>query len=170
MGWGRPAGLIAGTGGALAVLVLLRVGAGALYAPHPAPQDPGPATAPAGAAPPTDTTATETTPTGAPDLPAGDAAAGRVVFNRCAACHAIDGPNRIGPHLDGVVGREKASVPDFAYSPALRAMAGQVWTPEALDAFLRNVRGYAPGTKMAFAGIASAQDRADLIAYLQSAP
>lgn len=155
----KPARLIAGTCGALALLILLRMGAGAIYAPHvSAPDGPDRIAAPA-AAPPADT---------GPLV--GDAAAGRVVFNRCSACHAIDGPNRIGPHLDGVVGRDKASVPDFAYSPALRAMAGQVWTPEALDAFLRNVRGYAPGTKMAFAGIASAQDRADLIAYLQSVP
>lgn len=154
----NPARLIAGTCGALALLILLRMGAGAIYAPHvPAPDVPVRVAAPAPA--PADTGPL-----------AGDAVAGRVVFNRCAACHAIDGPNRIGPHLDGVVGREKASVPDFAYSPALRAMAGQVWTPDALDAFLRNVRGYAPGTKMAFAGIAGAQDRADLIAYLQSAP
>ena len=81
-----------------------------------------------------------------------------------------DGVEAIGPHLDGVVGRQKASVDGFAYSGALRAMEGEEWTPERLDAFLRNPRGYAPGTKMAFAGLRDAQDRADVIAYLQANP
>ncbi|MDB6452424.1 c-type cytochrome [Falsirhodobacter sp. 20TX0035] len=151
--------LIAAGAGALLVYGGLTGLASVLYAPPVVPL--AYAIAPVEAPPPP--------PSAAEVLAQGDPAHGRDVFVRCQACHKL-GTNGIGPHLDGVVGRAKASVPGFAYSGALRATADQAWTPEDLDAFLTNPRGYAPGTKMAFAGLPNAQDRADVIAYLQTQP
>ena len=96
-----------------------------------------------------------------------DAAAGEGEFRPCSSCHALDGSDGVGPHLNGVVDREVASVDGFGYSGALVAVA-DVWTPEALNGFLTNPSDYAPGTAMNFRGIRDAQDRANLIAYLQS--
>ena len=88
------------------------------------------------------------------------------MFGKCRACHKLDGSNATGPHLDGVVGRDVASVPDFNYSGAL-VEAADVWTPENLNHFLENPRGYAPGTAMSFNGLSDIEDRANLIAYLE---
>jgi len=98
---------------------------------------------------------------------AADAAEGEGVFRKCAACHKLDGSNAVGPHLDGVVGRDKSAVPDFNYSGAL-AEVGGAWTVENLYAFLEDPKGYAPGTSMAFAGLAKSEERADVIAYLET--
>ena len=101
-------------------------------------------------------------------LAAADPAKGERVWGKCRACHKVeDGVNGTGPHLYGVVGRDVASVDGFGYSGALVAVA-DVWTPENLQAFLENPKGYAPGTKMSFAGLKKAEDRADLIAWLDS--
>ncbi|MBC7138076.1 MAG: cytochrome c family protein [Defluviimonas sp.] len=99
---------------------------------------------------------------------AADPAAGERVFGKCKACHKIDGTNGVGPHLDGVVGRDIASVEGFAYSDALSGLEG-TWTPETMEAFLANPKGYAPGTKMTFAGLPKVADRANVIAYLAAA-
>lgn len=97
-----------------------------------------------------------------------DADSGSKVFRKCAACHKLeDGANATGPHLYAVVGRDIAAVPDFGYSGALASLEG-AWTPEELSAFLENPKGYAPGTSMGFAGLRKVEDRADVIAYLQS--
>lgn len=95
-----------------------------------------------------------------------DAAAGEAVFAKCRACHKLDGSDGVGPHLNGVVDRAKASSEGYAYSEVLAGMAADAWTPENLNGFLENPRGYAPGTKMAFAGLPRADERANLIAYL----
>lgn len=94
---------------------------------------------------------------------------GEGVFNKCKACHTIEegGPNKVGPNLYGVLQNDIASHGDFAYSPVLSGMEG-TWTFEALNEFLANPRGYAQGTKMAFAGIKKDSDRADLIMYIRS--
>lgn len=94
-----------------------------------------------------------------------DADAGEKVFNKCKACHKLDGSNGTGPHLDGVVGRDVAAVDGFSYSDAMIAHGG-AWTPEELEAFLHKPKDYMPGTKMSFAGLKDVEDRADLIAYL----
>ena len=76
----------------------------------------------------------------------------------------------MGPHLNGVVGREVAAVAGFSYSPAMvehKAEAPQ-WTPEALQEFLTNPKAVVKGTKMAFAGLPKVEDRANLVAYLQT--
>lgn len=102
----------------------------------------------------------------------GDAAAGETVFRKCMACHEVGegARNKVGPELNGVVGRQIAAIEDFNYSGALVEMgeAGETWTPEALSAFLEAPRGYAPGTKMAFPGLKDEADRDDVIAYLSS--
>ncbi|WP_415183728.1 c-type cytochrome [Phaeovulum sp.] len=98
---------------------------------------------------------------------AGDAELGAKVFGKCKACHKIDGKNATGPHLNGVVGRPIASVEDFKYSDAMSGHGGD-WTPEVLDAYLTKPKDYIPGNKMSFAGLKKPEDRANLIAYLES--
>ncbi|HSA80282.1 MAG TPA: cytochrome c family protein [Geminicoccaceae bacterium] len=94
---------------------------------------------------------------------------GQAVAKKCASCHSFEegGANKIGPALWGVVGRDIASVGGFAYSDALASQEG-VWDYESLGRFLANPKGWAPGTKMAFAGLKKDQDLADAIAYLRS--
>ena len=100
-------------------------------------------------------------------LASADPAAGEKAFGKCKSCHKLDGNNAVGPHLDGVVGRAVASVEGFKYSEAMASHGGD-WAPETLDAFIANPKEYVPGTKMAFAGIKGAEERANLIAYLQT--
>ncbi|GLK64122.1 c-type cytochrome [Paracoccus kondratievae] len=100
-------------------------------------------------------------------LASADAAAGEKVFGKCKACHKLDGTDGTGPHLNGVVGRAVASISGFNYSDGMKAHGGD-WTPEALQEFLTNPKSVVKGTKMAFAGLPKVQDRANLIAYLQS--
>lgn len=120
------------------------------------------------AAPAEDGAAAEEGPDFATLLASADAAAGEKAFGKCKSCHKLDGNNAVGPHLDGVVGRDVASVEDFSYSDAMAAHEG-AWTPEELNAFITNPKEHVPGTKMAFAGIKSAEERANLVAYLQTA-
>jgi cytochrome c len=100
-------------------------------------------------------------------LAAGDPAAGKSIFSRCAACHNATkgGPNMIGPNLFGVVGRNAGTKPGFSYSNAMKS-SGITWTPDKLDAYLTHPAQVVPGNRMSFAGIADAKQRADLIAYL----
>lgn len=92
---------------------------------------------------------------------------GASVFRKCSACHKVDGSDGVGPHLNGVVGREIAAVGGFGYSGALTGLEG-AWTPEELYAFLADPKGYAPGTTMGFAGLNKPEDKANVIAYLES--
>lgn len=95
-----------------------------------------------------------------------DADKGAKGFSKCKACHKIEeGANGTGPTLYGIVGRAIASVPGFSYSDALTGLGGN-WGPAELNGFLESPKNYAPGTKMGFAGVKKAEDRADLIAYL----
>ena len=99
---------------------------------------------------------------------AADIAKGERVFRKCSACHKVeDGANATGPHLYGVVGRAKAAVDGFSYSAALGGMGGD-WTVENLNAFLERPSDYVSGTSMSFAGLKNVQERADVIAYLDS--
>ncbi|WP_050929070.1 c-type cytochrome [Aestuariivita boseongensis] len=91
---------------------------------------------------------------------------GARLFRQCSACHKLeDGANGTGPHLFGVVGREKGTVDGYGYSDTLASMGG-AWTPENLSGFLESPRDYAPGTSMGYAGMRKIEDRANLIAYL----
>jgi cytochrome c len=103
-------------------------------------------------------------------LAAGDAAAGEAVFKKCGSCHKLDGSDGVGPHLNGVVGRNHGSVGGYAYSEAMTAKSAESWSAEALFAFLENPKKALPGTKMSFAGLPKPEDRANVIAYLASKP
>ena len=98
-----------------------------------------------------------------------DVAKGEAVFKKCAACHNVDqgGANALGPNLWGVVGKPHGAHPGFAFTDALKGVPGN-WDFNALDAWLSNPKKYAPGTKMTFAGLSNPQDRADVIAFLNS--
>jgi len=130
----------------------------------------------------TETTAAVETPaateTAAAAAPAGgkveyasfttDAAAGEKVFAACRTCHVLDeGVNRVGPSLHKIVGRKSGSAPGFSYSDANKN-SGITWTPEVLFEYLKDPKGYLPGTKMAFPGVKDDQARANLVAYLES--
>jgi cytochrome c len=101
-----------------------------------------------------------------------DPAKGQAQTKACQACHSFEkgGPNKVGPHLWGIVGADKAHSEGFEYSAALKEMAAKngKWGFEELDKFLTNPKGYVPGTKMAFAGIPDAAKRAEVIAYLRT--
>jgi len=97
-----------------------------------------------------------------------DVEAGKQTFRQCSACHAVDpGRNMVGPSMHGVVGREIASVEGFRYSDALSGLEGD-WTLEELSAWLENPRDYAPGNRMGYPGLKDEQDRANVIAYMDS--
>lgn len=102
-------------------------------------------------------------------LASADIGNGAKVFRKCSACHKVEaGANGTGPYLHGVVGRDVDSASGYAsYSGSLAAVV-DVWTPEALNAFLENPKKYAPGTSMGFNGLPKVEDRADVIAYLDS--
>jgi cytochrome c len=136
-------------------------------APAPAENAQAPAEQPAA---PEQQAAAPATASAAPA--AGDAAKGQSFAGRCKACHTFEkgGPNRVGPHLFGVVGRPIASVADFSYSDAMKTFGegGKVWDDATLDTYLADPKGTAPGNKMAFPGVKSEADRANLIAYLKT--
>ncbi len=99
----------------------------------------------------------------APSTLQGDAERGKALYANCTSCHSID-ENDIGPKHRGVVGRNAGTVPDYAYSPALKA-SGIVWDKGTLDRWLTNPSAMVPGTKMFFL-LPDPQARADVIAYL----
>ncbi|HEX4635679.1 MAG TPA: c-type cytochrome [Rhizomicrobium sp.] len=100
---------------------------------------------------------------------AGDPKAGAAVFKRCAVCHTSDkgGGDGLGPNLFGVAGRKAAARPGFAYSGPLQK-AGLIWNEANLTKWVASPARVVPGTKMAFAGITSKKQQADVVAYLQS--
>jgi cytochrome c len=98
---------------------------------------------------------------------AGDPAAGEAVFKKnCAVCHTTEaGKNKIGPSLNGIVGRHSATIPNFQYSEAMKK-ADKTWDENTLEVYLANPRETVPNTKMIFAGLKNDKDRENLIAYL----
>jgi cytochrome c len=103
-------------------------------------------------------------------LPAADAAKGAEVFKKCAACHTINqgGANGVGPNLYGTLGEAIAQGKGgFAFSDALKAVGGS-WNFENMNAWLTSPRKFAAGTKMTFAGLSNPQDRANVLAYINS--
>ncbi len=102
----------------------------------------------------------------------GDAAQGEKVFKKCKACHAVGegAKNKLGPHLNEVMGRTAGSVDGFKYSKAMVAAGdgGLVWNEETLAAYLEKPRNYIKGNRMSFAGLRKQDDRTDVIAYLKT--
>src|SRR5262245_1931515 len=99
----------------------------------------------------------------------GDAEQGRQVYRKCQACHSLEaGKNTLGPSLAGIIGKKAASVPDYAYSEALRA-SGLTWDIPTLDRYLLDPQTTVPGNKMPFPGLKTANERSDVIAYLAAA-
>lgn len=103
-------------------------------------------------------------------LPAADVTAGKAVSARCEQCHDISkgGPNKIGPELWNIIGRPRASESGFSYSSAMMGDHA-AWSYESLFKYLKSPQSMVPGTKMSFAGLRSATDRINLLAYLRTA-
>lgn len=100
----------------------------------------------------------------------GDVAAGETVFKKCSACHNVDSDkSKVGPSLQGVIGRQPGIVEGFKYSKAMVDFgAGKVWDDAQLTAYLANPRGVVKGTRMAFAGLKDPKEITDVIAYLKT--
>jgi len=156
--------------GTCLALLTLNIAAGAIFSTH-APAKPGYEVAvqeeakpgaPGQAAPAAD----EPLPV---RFASADVGRGETSAKKCAACHTFGKgePNRVGPNLYGIVGRQKASEAGFNYSAAMKGQKGN-WTPEDLDTYLTNPKGMVPGTSMSFAGIPRGKERADLITFLNS--
>ena len=101
----------------------------------------------------------------------GNAAEGAEVFKKCRACHDV-GPqakNKVGPLLNGIIGRPAGTIDGFTYSDANKQAGakGLTWTEDVMFKYLEAPLSFMPGTKMAFAGLKDEQDRKDVIAYLK---
>jgi cytochrome c len=105
--------------------------------------------------------------------PAGtDSGSGQLIFNNaCRTCHTLkEGDNRLGPNLHNIVGRKAGSLPNYGYSSAMKG-ADFVWDKEKLDSFIAKPDEIVPGNNMKpYGGLASAEERSKLIAFLQSPP
>jgi cytochrome c len=99
----------------------------------------------------------------------GDAAAGKLVFNRCMACHNVENDKpKVGPSLMGLFGRQPGTVSGFNYSKAMVDFGvGKVWNEALLKSYLPNPRNLVAGTKMVFPGLKTDKEIADVIAYLK---
>ncbi|WP_108483632.1 c-type cytochrome [Oceaniglobus ichthyenteri] len=108
---------------------------------------------------------------GAMAAPIGDPDLGAEVFDQCKSCHQIGAGarDRIGPHLNGIFGRNAGAHDGFAYSKSLERAGndGLVWTAQTLDAYIENPRALVSKTRMSFRGMKSPEDRANLLAYLR---
>ena len=104
----------------------------------------------------------------------GDAVNGENVFKKCKICHQIGdtAKNQVGPMLTGIIGRKAGTAEGYAYSPAMKEAGekGTVWNEETLAKYLENPKDFIPKNKMAFVGLKTEQERADVIAYLAKFP
>ena len=166
--WNKIVGAVLGT---LLFVVALKIGSEMIFE-VPMPLKPGyvvqgvpAASSGAGSAQP----AEEPLPDFGTVLAKADLAKGQQVAGRCQQCHDLSkgGPDKIGPNLWGIVGRARASRSSFSYSSAMSS-SHTPWTFEALFKYLKSPASIVPGTKMSFAGLPSAQDRINLIAWLRT--
>lgn len=159
-------------GGLLAGLVAVlgvSIASDMMFARH-MPEKPGYEVASAEEAPATGAPAAEAEKPAAFYLASADVAKGEAVFKKCAACHNANtgGANGTGPGLYGVVGRPIAGHPGFSYSDALSSMKGKNWDWDNLWNWLKSPKNFMAGNKMSFAGISKPEDRAAVIAWLNS--
>mgnify|MGYP001235885671 CR=1 FL=1 len=102
---------------------------------------------------------------------AGDAEKGAKVYKKCVSCHMIGegAKNRVGPQLNGIIGRDIGAIADYKYSKAMvkYAATAKIWSEENLNAYLESPRKVVKGGRMAFAGLRKEKDRNDVIAYLK---
>ena len=105
-------------------------------------------------------------------LPVADVKAGEAVFAKCKSCHTIDagGANGTGPNLHGTLGKKPGTHPGFAYSSGMieEGNRAKIWTYEEISEFLKAPQKHVPGTKMTFVGLKKAEDRINLLAYLNT--
>ncbi len=155
--------------GTCLVLLALNIGANALFAPQ-VPAKPGFAIAVAtheGAGAPAAKEPEVPLPT---LLAKANVDKGKTTAKQCQACHTFEkgGPNRVGPNLWGIVDDERGKDRGgFNFSQAMKSKGGK-WTFDELNKFLKSPRDYIPGTAMTFAGISNDQQRADVIAFLDT--
>ena len=165
--WNKIAG---GILAALMLVVVLKIATGFIFE-VPAPAKPGFVVegVPAENASASTAPVAEAMPDWGTVLPKADAAAGQKVAERCQQCHDLTkgGPNKIGPNLWDIVNRARATHPGFDYSSAMAAKHDP-WSYDNLFTYLKLPAAMVPGTKMTFAGIPSAQDRINLLAYLRT--
>ena len=92
---------------------------------------------------------------------------GQLMFILCKTCHELEPnlPHKAGPNLHGIMGRKAGSIAGFKFSDAL-ARSGVVWTPETMDAWIKQPTALVPGSAMALAGLPSDADRASIIAWM----
>jgi cytochrome c len=102
--------------------------------------------------------------------PSPDVAKGKLLFLQCTACHSVakGAPNKVGPNLNGMFGAKAGTRAGFKYSPALSAAAFN-WDDRRLDAFIAKPQAVVPGTRMTFGGVANADSRRAIIAYMRDA-
>jgi cytochrome c len=159
-------------GGILAGLVALlgvSIAADMMFARH-LPEKPGYEVAGVEEAPAEGGAAAEAEKPAAFFLASADVAKGEAVFKKCAACHnaAAGGANGTGPNLHGVVGGPIAAKTGFSYSDALSGMKGKNWDFDNLWQWLKSPKAFMAGNKMSFAGISKPEDRAAVIAWLNT--
>ena len=105
-----------------------------------------------------------------PAMAKADPKHGEQVAKVCQQCHTFDkgGANKIGPNLYGIMEENIAAVPNYQFSQALAAHKSEKWDPDKLNVWLYKPQDFAKGTKMTFPGLPKVQDRADVVAYLES--
>lgn len=139
--------------------------------PEATPEAAQPAPEPAAAPAPEPEPEPQPEPVSTVSAPAdGDAEAGKSTFRRkCMSCHTVDkgGKNRTGPNLWGIVGRDRAAAENFRYSNTMKLLGG-TWSETEIGSFIAGPRTFLPDTKMTFAGLKDATDRANVLAYLKT--
>lgn len=102
----------------------------------------------------------------------GDIEAGAKVFQKCIGCHQVGNgaEDKVGPHLNGIFGRNAAAHEDYRYSNSMARAGddGLIWTAETLDAYIENPRALVSKTRMSFRGLKDPQDRANVLAFLRT--
>ena len=98
----------------------------------------------------------------------GDAAKGEKVFGKCKTCHEIaTAKNKVGPTLQGVIGRKAGTVDGFKYSEAMTG-SGVTWDAVTIAAYVAKPKEFIAGNKMAFVGLKKEDEIEDLAAYIQA--